>query len=118
MWDPAQYLRFADERSRPFFDLLGRVGAEHPRLVADLGCGPGQLTLALASRWPDAQVLGIDSSAEMIERASALLRDSGKGRDDRDARTGRDWTDWPGPPAGSASRSATSSGGSRTRRRT
>jgi trans-aconitate 2-methyltransferase len=88
MWDPAQYLRFADERSRPFFDLLGRVGAEHPRLVADLGCGPGQLTLALASRWPDAQVVGIDSSAEMIERASALLRDSGKGRDGRDGRDG------------------------------
>jgi trans-aconitate 2-methyltransferase len=89
MWDPAQYLRFADERSRPFFDLLGRVGAEHPRLVVDLGCGPGQLTLALASRWPDAQVLGIDSSAEMIERASALLRDSGEKRDGQDARQSR-----------------------------
>jgi trans-aconitate 2-methyltransferase len=72
MWDPGQYRRFGDERSRPFFDLLGRVGAEAPRIVADLGCGPGTLTLALARRWPQAEVLGIDSSAEMIEAARAL----------------------------------------------
>jgi len=40
-WDPAQYLRFADERARPFFDLTGRIGASAPGYVADLGCGPG-----------------------------------------------------------------------------
>src|SRR5450432_1916902 len=84
VWDPAQYLRFGDERSRPFFDLTGRIQAAKPRLVVDLGCGPGQLTAALAGRWPDAQVLGIDSSAEMIAAADQLLRDvslpSGDGR--------------------------------------
>ena len=48
MWDPAQYLHFAGERSRPFFDLAGRIGAAAPGLVVDLGCGPGQLTAALA----------------------------------------------------------------------
>ena len=69
MWDPGQYLQFADERSRPFFDLLGQVRAQDPGLVVDLGCGPGQLTAALADRWPDADVRGIDSSAEMIETA-------------------------------------------------
>jgi trans-aconitate 2-methyltransferase len=71
MWDPEQYLHFADERSRPFFDLAGRVGAEAPDFVVDLGCGPGQLTAELARRWPQATVLGIDSSAEMIEAATA-----------------------------------------------
>jgi trans-aconitate 2-methyltransferase len=69
MWDPDQYLAFADERSRPFFDLTGRIGAKSPRIVVDLGCGPGQLTAALAARWPDADILGIDSSAEMIAAA-------------------------------------------------
>ena len=49
MWDPAQYLRFASERSRPFFELLARVGAEAPKRVADLGCGPGELTAELAA---------------------------------------------------------------------
>ena len=69
MWDPAQYLRFGDERSRPFFDLLGRVGAENPACVVDLGCGPGHLTETLAERWPGARVEGVDNSPEMIEAA-------------------------------------------------
>ena len=73
MWDPAQYRRFADERSRPFADLLARVRAPSPRLVVDLGCGPGELTATLASRWPGAEVRGVDSSAEMIAAAQALL---------------------------------------------
>jgi trans-aconitate 2-methyltransferase len=72
MWDPGQYLHFADERSRAFFELLGRVRAQDPGLVADLGCGPGQLTATLADRWPDAAIRGIDSSAEMIEAAREL----------------------------------------------
>jgi trans-aconitate 2-methyltransferase len=73
MWDPDLYLNFADERSRPFFDLVARVGAADPGYVVDLGCGPGQLTAALSGRWPRAAVEGIDSSAEMIEAANRLL---------------------------------------------
>jgi trans-aconitate 2-methyltransferase len=72
MWDPGEYRRYGDERSRPFFDLLGRVGAEAPGIVVDLGCGPGTLTAALARRWPRAEVRGIDSSPEMIDAAHAL----------------------------------------------
>jgi trans-aconitate 2-methyltransferase len=68
-WNPDTYLQFADERSRPFADLLARVGATDPAVVVDLGCGPGQLTASLARRWPGASVLGIDSSAAMVERA-------------------------------------------------
>ena len=74
MWDPGQYRRFGDERSRPFVDLLARVRAQSPQLVVDLGCGPGELTATLARRWPDAEVRGVDSSAEMIAAAQALLR--------------------------------------------
>ncbi len=71
MWDPAVYRRFGAERSRPFFDLVNRVGAERPRAVVDLGCGPGELTLTLAERWPGARVSGVDSSPEMIAKAVA-----------------------------------------------
>lgn len=71
MWDPTTYLRFGGERARPFFDLVAQIGAERPRAVVDLGCGPGNLTARLASRWPGARVLGIDSSAEMIDKARA-----------------------------------------------
>jgi trans-aconitate 2-methyltransferase len=69
MWDPEVYLTFADDRARPFYDLLGRVGAAQPRRVADLGCGPGNLTLQLARRWPDAAIEAIDRSAEMVAAA-------------------------------------------------
>jgi trans-aconitate 2-methyltransferase len=68
-WDPSLYARFATERARPFTDLLSRVGADEPRRVVDLGCGPGDLTASLARRWPSSQVLGIDSSPDMLARA-------------------------------------------------
>jgi trans-aconitate 2-methyltransferase len=74
MWDPGQYLRFGDERARPFGDLLARVNAEAPGLVVDLGCGPGNLTTILAERWPQAQVVGVDNSPEMIATAQAAAR--------------------------------------------
>ena len=70
--DPTTYLEFADERSRPFVDLLSRVNASHPKVVVDLGCGPGQLTASLADRWPEAQIEGLDSSPEMISQAAAF----------------------------------------------
>jgi trans-aconitate 2-methyltransferase len=76
MWDAAQYLRFGGERARPFFDLLARVGAELPRYVVDMGCGPGNLTAVLAERWPEAVVCGVDSSPEMIEAARTLATES------------------------------------------
>lgn len=71
-WDPERYLTYADERGRPFVELLARVGAEAPGAVVDLGCGAGNLTALLRSRWPDASVTGLDSSPEMIRSARAL----------------------------------------------
>ncbi len=72
MWDPTAYLRYGDERSRPFHDLLARVPATRPRAVVDLGCGPGTLTAVLAERWPGSRVSGLDSSPEMVARAATL----------------------------------------------
>lgn len=70
-WDPERYLAYADERGRPFADLLARVPARDVGTVVDLGCGPGNLAPMLTSRWPAAEVVGLDSSPEMIERARA-----------------------------------------------
>lgn len=72
MWDAQQYLKYAEERSRPFFDLLARVRLEYPDFIADLGCGPGNLTKTLVDRWPDAQVIGVDNSPEMLAQAKPL----------------------------------------------
>ncbi|MFF9486843.1 trans-aconitate 2-methyltransferase [Streptomyces sp. NPDC014676] len=73
LWDPAQYLRHAGHRTRPFTDLLARVPelpGDPPR-IADLGCGAGNVTALLADRWPAARVTGYDNSPEMLDRARA-----------------------------------------------
>ncbi|MBP0455748.1 methyltransferase domain-containing protein [Kitasatospora sp. RG8] len=72
VWDPEQYLRFADERTRPLRDLLARVPAvphEPAATVLDIGCGPGNSTAVLRERWPGARITGIDNSAEMLATA-------------------------------------------------
>ncbi|MEV1291522.1 trans-aconitate 2-methyltransferase [Pseudonocardia sp. NPDC049635] len=72
-WDPGLYRSFDDHRSRPFRDLLARVGPLDPALprVVDAGCGPGHLTGLLAGRWPEARVEAFDSSPEMVAAARA-----------------------------------------------
>lgn len=65
-WDPAQYARFGDERSQPFFDLVGLLRTRRPiARVVDLGCGTGALTAALQEHTAAAEVLGVDSSETM-----------------------------------------------------
>jgi trans-aconitate 2-methyltransferase len=68
-WDPSRYLRFGDERTRPALDLLSRIQVESPKSVVDLGCGPGNSTSVLRRRWPDARVVGVDNSPQMIAAA-------------------------------------------------
>jgi len=71
-WDPDQYLRYGDERERPWAELVARVVHPGPREVVDLGCGPGTTTARLLGRWAEAHIVGIDSSADMISHARAL----------------------------------------------
>jgi len=91
-WDPERYLTYADERGRPFVELVARVRADRPERVVDLGCGPGNLTALLADRWPDAEILGLDSSPEMV--AAARMAEPRVSFDVADLRA---WA----PPAGS-----------------
>jgi trans-aconitate 2-methyltransferase len=69
-WSPEHYLRFVDERSRPFTELLSRVPGDVTSVV-DLGCGPGHLSGVLRARWPGASLVGVDASPAMIDRARA-----------------------------------------------
>jgi trans-aconitate 2-methyltransferase len=68
-WDPKTYLVFGEERTRPARELLARVAIDDPGRVVDLGCGPGNSTALLATRWPKAELEGVDSSGEMLEDA-------------------------------------------------
>jgi trans-aconitate 2-methyltransferase len=74
-WNPIQYLKFSEERTRPCRDLAARIELPPHAQVIDLGCGPGNSTEVLADRWPDADLTGLDSSPEMIAKASAAHPD-------------------------------------------
>lgn len=71
VWDPQQYLAFSGHRLRPALDLLSHIPDKGQRSIVDLGCGPGTVTTYLTQRWPEADVVGLDSSEEMLEKAHA-----------------------------------------------
>ena len=72
-WSPSLYSRFEAERTRPSRDLLAQVPLEAPRRVVDMGCGPGNSTELLAARFPEADLVGLDSSPAMLAEATRRL---------------------------------------------
>src|SRR5579863_2093078 len=74
-WDAGQYLKFGNERTQPSLDLIHRIELSAPRRIIDLGCGPGNSTEALRRRWPEAAVIGLDNSPQMIEAAKRAYPD-------------------------------------------
>ena len=73
VWSPAQYLKFEDDRTRPALDLLAQIRLDRPGRLVDIGCGPGNSTELLAARWPSAEIIALDSSAEMLAAARKRL---------------------------------------------
>lgn len=88
-WDPERYDRFKKERSQPFFDLVARIPEIAAKTIIDLGCGDGELTSTLLTRWPEAKILGVDSSEEMLAKAKARRAPPGVQFDYADLRTFR-----------------------------
>lgn len=74
-WDPMLYERFKYERSLPFFDLAAMIVNHNARSVLDLGCGSGELTATLLDSLPYANILGLDSSPEMLAAAKSRSSD-------------------------------------------
>jgi ubiquinone/menaquinone biosynthesis C-methylase UbiE len=82
--DDPEVARAFDHISRfPQFRLLRRMvlrelKKHHPSgTVVDVGCGPGYLVVLIAGEIPDAQVIGVDISEEMIESATRLISNLG-----------------------------------------
>ena len=75
-WNPELYLKFAGPRLRPGLDLLARIQKDDVQTVYDLGCGTGNLTGYLAARWREADIVGVDTSTEMLQKARADYPDT------------------------------------------
>ena len=74
-WSSQQYLMFEDERTRPARDLLAQIPLDQIELAYDLGCGPGNSTELIVSRFPGADVIGVDSDDDMLSAARKRLTD-------------------------------------------
>lgn len=68
-WNPEKYLLFKRQRTRPAIDLVNHIRDHDPKTAADIGCGPGNSSAVLKSAFPNAHILGIDTSENMIEKA-------------------------------------------------
>ena len=72
-WSASQYVQFEDDRTRPVRDLVAAIPTPTAAALVDLGCGPGNSTEVLSARYPGAAVLGVDSSADMLDAARARM---------------------------------------------
>jgi len=74
-WNSEQYLKFKKQRTQPAIDLAKKISIEHPNNILDIGCGPGNSTSVLKKIFPQASILGVDSSEDMIKKAKESYTD-------------------------------------------
>lgn len=71
VWDPNQYLRYGGYRLRPAIELFQRIDLDAPVRCWDIGCGAGEIAIAMTERWPNADVVALDASPEMLAKGKA-----------------------------------------------
>jgi len=72
-WDASTYDRVSDIQAEWSLDVIDRLGLSGDETVLDAGCGSGRVTKLLLERLPRGRVVGVDSSARMIEQAREAL---------------------------------------------
>ena len=73
LWDAQSYDHFEAERARPSRDLIARIPLRAPARVLDLGCGSGLSTLELRRAYPQAEIVGVDLSPDMLAARARRL---------------------------------------------
>ena len=72
-WNSNQYLKFERQRTQPSLDLISRIRYLSPENILDIGCGPGNSTNALKTAFQSSEILGIDSSDDMLARQGKII---------------------------------------------
>lgn len=73
MWNADIYDCFGKERLQPSIDLISRIGDKKFNRILDVGCGTGMSTASIASNWSSAEIIGVDLSEEMLQKAKENL---------------------------------------------
>ena len=69
------FIEFRDQRVRAMLEVLAAIRPEMaPMRVLDLGCGPGSLGDAIAERFADAQVVGLDRDPILLRLGNETNR--------------------------------------------
>ena len=68
-WNPSLYVKFENARTRAASHLLAEVPLASAGVIYDLGCGPGNSAELLTRRFPEAQIIGLDTSEAMLDHA-------------------------------------------------
>jgi len=76
-----------------FARLLART---RPRRVLELACGSGRVTFAIASALPMAEIVGVDSSIDMLRKAAAVRNAAEPSVRERVSLVEGDMRNWPG----------------------
>lgn len=74
-WNSNQYMKFKNERTQPSVDLINRISYLDPQNILDIGCGPGNSTFALKNHFKNADIIGVDYSENMLEKAKTSYSD-------------------------------------------
>ncbi len=70
MWNSVKYAQSSDEQQSWVKALLSEVQKRGDEAILNVGCGNGKITADFAKTLPDSRVVGVDSSAEMIDYAN------------------------------------------------
>lgn len=69
-WNAADYDRHSQAQQGWARELIVKLNLRGEEHVLDVGCGDGKVSAELAASVPDGSVIGVDSSEDMIHRAT------------------------------------------------
>jgi trans-aconitate methyltransferase len=69
IWNPDDYAKHSSVQQKWAREVISKLQLDGDEAVLDIGCGDGKITAEIASHLSRGNVLGVDSSSEMIEFA-------------------------------------------------